>query len=196
MTIRKLLAKKPREEFVRILLFLAFLFAGPGALQSWAIGPVKASGQAKPAIAAKAVVSDKAVVSAKAMEAAPELYRYNPAQKPDPFRPFIETEIAKKKLEVKKKSSAISPLQSADIAEFKLVGIGGDENHRTAIVEQGKGKFYPLAVGSMIGQNNGRVAEILSDSVIVEEPLGTGLRKSKVKRLVIKLRENQGEEKP
>jgi len=196
MTIRKLLAKKLSEEFVRIVLFLTFLFAGPGVLQSWAIGPVKASGQAKPAIAAKAVVSDKAVVSAKAMEAAPELYRYNPAQKPDPFRPFIENEVAKKKLEVKQKAVAISPLQRADIMEFKLTGIGGDENHRTAVVEQGKGKYYLLFVGSMIGQNNGRVAEILSDSVIIEEPLGAGLRKSKVKRLVIKLRENQGEGKP
>jgi type IV pilus assembly protein PilP len=190
MTIRKWLTKRPNKGFVRIVLFLTILFAGSGVLHTWAVGPVKA------VVPAKAVASTKAVALAKPVEAAPVTYIYNPAQKPDPFRPFIEKEMAIKKIEVKKKSTAISPLQRADIEEFKLVGIGGDMNHRTAVVEQGKGKYYPLFRGSMIGLNNGRVVEILSDRVIVEEPLGAGLRKSKVKRLVIKLRENQDEGKP
>jgi type IV pilus assembly protein PilP len=163
------------------------------AVAAKAVPPAKPVAPAKAVVQTKAAVQEKAVASSTPVETAPAPYLYNPAHKADPFRPFIETDLAKKKkIEVKKKSFAISPLQRADIEEFKLVGIGGDAHHRTAVVEQGKGKYYPLFKGSWIGQNNGRVVEILSDRVIVEEPLG----KSKVKRLVMKLRETQDEGKP
>lgn len=187
MTKRRL-TKRPSEGFVRVALFLTIALAAPLSLDARAAGPEKVSAPAK------AAAAEKAAASSTPAEVAPAPYIYNPAGKPDPFRPFIEKEIAKKKMEVKKKALAISPLERAGIEEFRLVGIGGDERHRTAVVEQANGKkFYPLFVGSGIGLNDGRVVQILSDRVIVEEPLG----KKKVKRLVIKLRdETQDEGKP
>jgi Tfp pilus assembly protein PilP len=111
------------------------------------------------------------------MPAASQLQR-GAAAKPDPFLPFVETEpVVKKKSEQgqgKKevvKKLPVSPLQQREIRQFRLVGIAGDERKRMAMVEDGAAKkVYPLVVGTYIGPNDGRVAEILPDRVIIEEP--------------------------
>ncbi len=121
-----------------------------------------------------------------------------PAAKPDPFRPFIELDQEKAlalKKKVERKALPVSPLQRAEIDQFRLIGIAGDERSRTAIVDDGKGKFYPLIVGTAIGMNEGRVARILADRVIVEE-LTKERGKKKVKRIIIKLRRDEEERKP
>jgi type IV pilus assembly protein PilP len=122
-------------------------------------------------------------------------YKYNPAGKPDPFKPFIEEEISARKIE-KAKPLAISPLQQEGVDQFKLVGISGDERGRKAIVQDVKGKVYPVFIGTYIGLNNGRVVAILSDSVIVEEKLKAPAGKTKTNRMTMKLRNGEGEGKP
>ena len=121
-----------------------------------------------------------------------------PPAKPDPFRPFIELD-QEKALAIKKKAEIkalpVSPLQRAEIGQFRLLGIAGDDRNRTAMVDDGKGKFYPLRVGTAIGMHEGRVAEILADRVIVEEPTKERGKK-KTKRIVIKLRRDEEEGKP
>jgi len=119
-------------------------------------------------------------------------YKYNPFGKPDPFKPFIEQELAAKKLE-KAKPLPLSPLQRAGIDQFRLVGISGDEKVRKAIVQDAKGKIYPLFIGTYIGLNNGRVAEILGDRVIVEEKFKARAGKTKANRIMMKLRTEGGE---
>lgn len=116
-----------------------------------------------------------------------EAYSYNPAGKPDPFRPFImvETPEAKKQKVVKKEPLSMFPLQRAEAGTYRLVGIAGDEEHRVAIVEDSAKKFYPLLVGTRIGVRNGKVVEIMADRVIVEEYEG-----KKPKRVILKLRKN------
>ncbi|MCK7480328.1 MAG: hypothetical protein M0C28_26015 [Candidatus Moduliflexus flocculans] len=49
--------------------------------------------------------------AAPAAMPAESIYSYNPAGKPDPFRPFVEDEITAKKKEAKKSISSIYPLQ-------------------------------------------------------------------------------------
>ena len=124
-------------------------------------------------------------------------YKFNPVGKPDPFRPFIDQEIsAKKKLE-KAQPPSMFPLQRAGTDQFSLVGIAGDESSRIAIVTDVKGKFYPLYLGTAIGLNGGRVVEILADRIIVEEKIKEGdAKKTKTKRITMKLRKEEGEEKP
>lgn len=112
-------------------------------------------------------------------------YSYNPVGKPDPFRPFVEEEIAAKKKAEKKKIISIFPLQRIETEQFKLVGIAGDQNKRIAMVEDVTKKFYPLSIGTRIGVNNGKVIEILPDRVVVEEYKG-----KKAKRVILKLRKN------
>ena len=100
------------------------------------------------------------------------------AAKPDPFQPFVETDLAAKggseqgqgRKEAGKRHS-VSPLQQREIGQFRLVGIAGNDRKRMAMVEDGAAKkIYPLVVGTYIGPNDGRVAAILPDRVIIEEP--------------------------
>ncbi|MEN6620768.1 MAG: pilus assembly protein PilP [Smithella sp.] len=112
-------------------------------------------------------------------------YSYNPAGKPDPFRPFVEEEIAARKKAEKKKVLSIFPLQRMETEQFKLVGIAGNQKQRIAMVEDSTKKFYPLSVGTRIGVNNGKIIEILPDRIIVEEYIG-----KKIKIIILKLRKN------
>jgi len=128
--------------------------------------------------------------------------------KTDPFQPFMETDLAaklKKEEELKKREALkigrpISPLQQSDVTHFRLVGIAGDRNRRTAVVEDAVAKkFYPLVVGTYIGQHGGRVASILNDRVIVEEriedPDEKQAKKAKSRRVTVMLhKENEGKQ--
>ena len=119
-------------------------------------------------------------------------YKYNPIGKPDPFKPFIDQELSpKKKTESK---LPISPLQREGIVNFRLVGVSGDDHHRIAIVQDVKGKAYPIFLGTYIGQNGGRVVEILPDRIIIEEQIKVEGKQAKTNRLTIKLRKDEGEE--
>ena len=119
-------------------------------------------------------------------------YKYNPIGKPDPFKPFIDQELSpKKKTESK---IPISPLQKEGINSFRLVGVSGDDHHRIAIVQDVKGKAYPIFLGTYIGQNSGRVVEILADRIIIEEKIKVEGKPAKTNRLTVKLRKDEGEE--
>ena len=119
-------------------------------------------------------------------------YKYNPIGKPDPFKPFIDQELSpKKKTESK---IPISPLQKEATNSFRLVGVSGDDHHRIAIVQDVKGKAYPIFLGTYIGQNSGRVVEILPDRVIMEEKIKVEGKPAKTNRLTVKLRKDEGEE--
>jgi type IV pilus assembly protein PilP len=62
------------------------------------------------------------------------------------------------------------------------------------MVQDVKGKAYPIFVGTYIGQNGGRVVEILPDRIIIEEKIKAEDNKAKPKRLTMKLRKDEGEE--
>lgn len=175
-------------------ILIVFLVAW--SLNSRAIGadPKTVGARTTDAKAAGIKVTDTKTVEQKPAETktAPP-YRYNPAGKPDPFKPFIEQELAEKQRLAKAKPLPISPLQRAGIDQFRLVGISGDEKVRKAIVQDARGKVYPLFIGTYIGLNNGRVAAILSDRVIVEEKLKARAGKTKANRIMMKLRTEGGE---
>lgn len=120
-------------------------------------------------------------------------YKYNPIGKPDPFRPFIELAPSPKK-NVAPRTMAISPLQRANINDFRLVGVSSDDHHRIAMVQDVKGRAYPIFLGTYIGQNGGRVVEILPDRIIIEEKMKAADKKAKAKRLTMKLRKDEGED--
>jgi type IV pilus assembly protein PilP len=113
-------------------------------------------------------------------------FHYRPQGKLDPFKPFIKKEIpGQKRADLK----FLSPLQRYGIEQLKLIGIMASENNNKirAIVTDPKGKSFIIMKGSLIGQNNGRVAEILDDQVIVEEKTGEDSRKVKTKRIILDL---------
>ncbi len=118
-----------------------------------------------------------------AVQASDNTYSYNPLGKPDPFRPFLEIEVAVKKKDEKKEVASIFPLQRVSAEQFRVVGIAGDNIRRVAVVEDATKKFYPLVIGTHIGLNNGKVIEIMPDRVIVEE-----YASQNAKRIILKLR--------
>jgi type IV pilus assembly protein PilP len=120
-------------------------------------------------------------------------YKYNPIGKPDPFKPFIELELSPKR-KTAPKTLPISPLQRASIDNFRLVGVSSDDHHRIAMVQDVKGRAYPIFLGTYIGQNGGRVVEILPDRIIIEEKIKAADKKAKAKKLTMKLRKDEGEE--
>ncbi len=155
--------------------------------------PAPPAKTASPAPSAKALPSPpSSPVTQKQPPAAD--YHYNPAGKPDPFLPFVDKELAlKKKVEKAAAVTSIFPLQRVSVEQFNLVGIAGDAKRRLAIVEA-KGKFYPIAVGTIIGLNKGRVVEIRNDRVVVSEVSpGKG---RKVNNITMRLHKGEDEGTP
>jgi type IV pilus assembly protein PilP len=94
-----------------------------------------------------------------------EEYSYNPAGKPDPFRPFIQLISGKGGSQ----TGPLTPLQKYDISQLRLVAIISSAGGNIALVEDVAGKGYFLKKGTWIGKNDGKVTKILKDQVIVEE---------------------------
>jgi len=138
-----------------------------------------------PTAAAPVATQPQTQQSAPAAQTQESTYSYNPSMNSDPFRPFVEIEVATKKKEEKKDLSSIFPLQRVATEKFRVVGIAGDQMRRVAIVEDTAKKFYPLFTGTHIGLHNGKVIEIMADRVIVEEN-----ESKKAKRIILKLRKN------
>jgi Tfp pilus assembly protein PilP len=120
---------------------------------------------------------------------------YTPIVRTDPFEPFIKQEkILIEKLKNRRESTKIisaSPLQRGSIHQFKLIGIIGDEKLKIAMLEDANKKFYPLFVGTIIGENKGKVTEILSDRIIIEEIIQIQKGKKRVNRVMIKLHRHE-----
>jgi type IV pilus assembly protein PilP len=182
--------------------------AGSVAGAAVASRPSSAS-PASPAVAATSQPSATTPPPAPAKGTAPPdsslIFHFDPAGKPDPFKPFVDAELALKKrqqemklLAEKQKLRAVplSPLQRLDIGQFKLVGIAGNEGGRKAVVQDMKGKFYPITVGTLMGLNSARVFEIRENSVLLEEPPATKSAKAKKKIIEMKLRKEGDEGTP
>jgi type IV pilus assembly protein PilP len=92
-------------------------------------------------------------------------YSYNPAGKPDPFKPFIQLTP----LRGASRSTPLTPLQKFEISQLKLVAIISTPEGNIAMVEDATGKGYFLKKGTWIGKNDGKVTKILNDKVIIEE---------------------------
>ncbi len=176
-------------------ILVLLLTGGIGAVGSWA-----AEAKAVP-------LTTQATKTVPAV--APAAYVYHAAGKSDPFNPFIELNPAlqKEKLEEQRKKASlkgrtVSPLQQEDLLTFRLLGIAGDREgaKATAIVQDGAGKkYYPLFLGTYIGLNGGRVASILRDRVVVEEPTGAPAKKGEkapLRHINLMLHKDQEEGKP
>lgn len=121
-------------------------------------------------------------------------FHYDAKNKVDPFKPFIALEVIKVSNDAKTslKNVATTPLQQFGLEQIKVTGIAGSEDKRIALIEDPKGRGYIAHVGTLIGQNGGKVTGILKDRVIVEERAG----KSKATLIVLKLNRDENEEKP
>jgi Tfp pilus assembly protein PilP len=88
-------------------------------------------------------------------------YRYNPKNKPDPFRPFILIRKANKVEE--------SPLQRYDLTQLQLTAVVWNVNAPKAMVADPTGHSHVIQIGSDIGKNRGVVTKIADREVQVRE---------------------------
>ena len=186
-----------RNKLLARSLALVFLLAGFVTAAPAATPPAAKPAEVKPAVQQEA--------KQEARQDAPPLempdYRYDPKGKIDPFKPFVRLELptpSKKGPEKKKLTGHLMPLQRVALDKVRVTGIAGSSSKRVAMVEDGGGggKGYLVYVGTLIGENGGKVIQILPDRVIVEEKLGESKGKEKMHRVALKLHKEEGEGRP
>ena len=145
------------------LISIAFLFvAGCGGGSPTSSGPPKAKVAAveKPKAVSPPVVPKTEESKKEEVE-----YAYNPAGKPDPFKPFIQLTPVKEGT----RTVPLTPLQRYEISQLKLVAVISGAEGNVALVEDSAGKGFFLKRGTLIGKNDGKVTRILKDKVIIQE---------------------------
>jgi type IV pilus assembly protein PilP len=186
-----------RNKLLARSLALVFLLAGFVTAAPAATPPAAKPAEVKPAVQQEA--------KQEARQEAPPLempdYRYDPKGKIDPFKPFVRLELptlSKKGPEKKKLMGHLTPLQRVALDKVRVTGIAGSSSKRVAMVEDGGGggKGYLVYLGTLIGENGGKVIQILPDRVIVEEKLGESKGKEKSHRVALKLHKEEGEGRP
>ncbi|MFO7885861.1 MAG: pilus assembly protein PilP [Desulfobacteraceae bacterium] len=116
----------------------------------------------------------KDVPDRKSIKAKTGIPAYVSKGRVDPFAPLIKTEKQAegkaKEGDVKKAPERIlTPLEKLDYSQMKLVAIVGAESGNMAMVEESGGKGYIVRIGTYIGKNSGRVADIKRDRIIIQE---------------------------
>jgi len=90
--------------------------------------------------------------------------RYSSAGKRDPFQALpLKTQTKRRPRE------NLSPLERYDLGQLKLVGIVWDLKDPRAMVEDSAGLGYVVKIGTPIGPNEGKIKEIKSSEVVIEE---------------------------
>ena len=119
-------------------------------------------------------------------------YAYNPAGKPDPFKPFIQLTPTKES----PRSVPLTPLQRYEMSQLKLVAIISTPQGNIALVEDSAGKGYFLKKGTDVGKNDGKVTKVLKDRVIIEELFQDVLGQTKKNEVELVLHRLEEGEKP
>lgn len=122
---------------------------------------------------------------------------YNPAGKINPFISFISEEQDKEKSEDVdsrlKKREPLTPLEKIDIAQLKLTAITRTATGNLALVEEPGGKGYVVTEGTYVGLNSGKVINVLSDKIIIEEETENIFGKVSIQERELKLQKPTGE---
>ncbi len=115
------------------------------------------------ATAAQATPAASAEESPSSAAEAPFVYAV--AGRRDPFEPLI----LQRPTAIEPDSAPLTPLQTFEVSQFRLIGIIVGKGEPRAMVMAPDGKSYILSKGVKIGRNSGAVVEIRSDVVLVEE---------------------------
>jgi type IV pilus assembly protein PilP len=128
----------------------------------------------QPKAAAKKAKAKKEEAPAEEL---PPSYKYNPSGKVDPFKPVVGEKPASVGIEAEE---PIPPAINFPLNEFRVVAIIHGLGDPRAMVENPKGDGIILTRGSSLGDKHGRVLEIYSNEVVVEEKVRDKLGNEKV----------------
>ncbi len=119
-------------------------------------------------------------------------YKYEPGDRPDPFRPFHEE--AKAAVPTGEcEEVPPGPLTEQEVSQFALVAVVGQGADRVAMLQDRTGKGYLIKQGLYLGRKCGKVTDINpADGVVVEEPYVDLLGQKKTRRVVLGFKKSQG----
>ena len=91
----------------------------------------------------------------------------------DPFSPLVREEedspVENQPVKEEEPKRILTPLEKMDLGELRLVAVIETSNKKMAMVEEATGKGYEVGIGTYMGKNSGRVAEITPTSIIIKE---------------------------
>lgn len=103
--------------------------------------------------------------------------KYDSKNRPDPFLPLIrkkeENTAQKDMINDQRNEKKLSPLETMDFSQLRLVAIVQMKPSKLAMVEDPSGKGYLLQIGTYIGKNSGKITQINSDSILIKEKIKT-----------------------
>ncbi|MHB8483930.1 MAG: pilus assembly protein PilP [Nitrospiria bacterium] len=111
----------------------------------------------------------------------PPVYVYNPEGKRDPFKTYSLAENSRM-------ARPAFPLLNYPLSDLKLVAILAMRKNHLALVQTPDGKGYTIRVGMEVGFNRGKVMEITSQSVTIEEEYREATGEKKKRNIVLSLR--------
>ena len=96
-----------------------------------------------------------------------ELYSYDPANKPDPFKSFI---IVRRELEEEKEQEEPRTyLETLDLSQLTVTAIAISKDKKWALVQDSKGEGHVIKIGTSVGRKRGQVIDIRGKEVVVRE---------------------------
>ncbi|MDP2166797.1 MAG: pilus assembly protein PilP [Thermodesulfovibrionales bacterium] len=152
--------------------------------------PVRPEAQPQPAVqnaAAQSAVQNAAAGEGKVEK---EVYIYNPSGRRDPLLSII---TASREVETRRgrPGEFTPPTEDYDVSQFNLIAIIWAKAESHALVGLPDGKYYTLKKGLRAGINEGKVIQILPDSVIIREFVKDYKGKTTAKDTTLKLRKEE-----
>lgn len=99
---------------------------------------------------------------------------YDPAGKIDPFEPLIKNSPknpSQKATYADTDTKGNTQLEKTDLSQLKLTGIVRAASGNKGLVREASGRGHIIARGTRIGTHGGRVAEVLTDRIIIREKM-------------------------
>ncbi len=122
------------------------------------------------------------------IKAEQEIYIYNPRNRRDPFKSLIED--TKERLMMRK---GLTPMESYDIDEIKLIAIAWDSEQYYAMITLPDNKSYTVKRGMTLGIYGGKIVDITEDKMIVSERFKDYRGQLKTKDTILRLRKEEEE---
>ena len=171
--------ERPRNETVWV--FVLFLFL----IVSCSEGTVPVSVAPKAPSPSLQKKPEPAKPEERKEPAKEESYSYNPTGKPDPFKPFLQLSS------VQSRSAPLTPLQKYEFSQLKLVAVLLTPEGNIGLVEDATGKGFFVKRGTLIGKNDGKVAKIFDDRMLIEEVFQDALGQKKVNEVTMTLHKSE-----
>ncbi len=130
------------------------------------------------------VVSEQKVAVEKVAE------HYESKGKIDPFRPLFQEKTDTTPQLDKGPVRILTPLEKIELSQIRLVAVIVMEDKRIAMVEEANGKGYEVGVGTYIGKQSGKIAQIKDSSIVIKEPVRDFKGKLSERVQEIKLQKN------